>query len=109
MDKFKREIWKEDNLDIEYSSLNNLQVQKILYKLSEICNIPITKIDASSIFNEMLEVLTKEYILLNINDKDGFKELCTTLKLDIFHQSSIYVIWNYNEIDRIKSDVLCII
>ncbi|SHF00744.1 hypothetical protein [Dysgonomonas macrotermitis] len=106
MDAFKRQIWEKDNLNLEYSSLNNLQTQHILYKIEKLCNISVDSINDATIFIKICKRLNKEYILLNINEKDGFSDLCSLLKLDMRQTSTVYVVWNYNEIDKFRASVL---
>ena len=102
MENFKKEIWERDNLHLEYSSLNNLQIQQILHRLAKLCNVSVDSISNSSIFIRISEILKKETVLLNINEKEGFKDMCSLLKLNLHIDDSTYVIWNYNNIDKIS-------
>ena len=106
MEDFKKEIWQKDKLHLEYSSLNYLQIQQILDSLAKLCNVSVDSINDSSIFIKMSEILDKKVVLLNINEKEGFKDICSSLKLNVYLNSSIYVIWNYNNIDKISLYVL---
>lgn len=106
MENFKREIWKKDGHHFEYDSLNQLQIHQILDRLAKICNASIDSIDSPAIFAKISEILGKEDILLSINEKDGFKDMCSLLKVDVSKNSTIYVIWNYNNVDEIKTSVL---
>ena len=106
MEDFKKEIWEKDKLYLEYDSLNYLQIQQILCELAKLCNISVDDINDSSIFTKMSEILNKEDVLLNINEKEGFKDMCSLLKMNVQQNNTIYVIWNYNNIDKIKASVL---
>jgi len=106
MEDFKKEIWENDNLHLEYNSLDSLQMQQILHKLAKLCNISVDNINNSSIFIKMSEILKNEVVLLNINEKEGFKDMSLLLKLNAHQNNSVYVIWNYNNIDKISVDVL---
>jgi hypothetical protein len=106
MEDFKREIWEKDKLCLEYDSLSYTQIQQILNKFTVIYNIPIDSIDNSSIFDKMSNLLNKEVILLNINEKDGFRDMCLLLNLNISQNSAVYIIWNYNNVDKINIYIL---
>ena len=106
MKDFKREIWEKDGHHLEYDSLCQLQIHQTLYRLAVLCNVSIDSIEDSSIFIKMSEVLKKEVVSLNINEKEGFKDLCSLLKLDISKDGTVYIIWNYNDVDKIKVYVL---
>ena len=67
MEDFKKEIWENDNLHLEYDSLDYLQTQQILHRLAKLCNISVDSINNSSIFIKMLEILNKKNVLLSID------------------------------------------
>ena len=106
MEDFKKEIWEKDGYRLEYDSLNQLQIRQILHRLTEICSIPIDNIDNPAIFTKMSDMLSKKLVLSTINETDGFKDICSLLKLNIPKNSTVYIIWNYNTIDKIKACVL---
>ena len=103
MEDFKKEIWNKDKLHLEYSSLNNFQIQQILHRLAKLCNVSADTISDSSIFINMLEILKKEIVIQNINEKEGFRDMCSILKLNLHPNNSTYVIWDYNNIDMINA------
>lgn len=106
MEKFKREIWEKDELHIEYDSLDYQQIQQILYKIVKEYNVTIDNLNNSSFFINMSDILKKSVVLLDINEKDGFKDMCSLLKLNILQNSIVYVIWNYTDIDRFQACTL---
>lgn len=106
MEDYKIDIWKKDKINLEYELLNDLQIHQILHKIARLCNISIESINYSSIFFKMEETLNKKFVLLNINEKEGFRDLCLFLKLNIHQDSTVFVVWNYNDIDKISVSLL---
>jgi hypothetical protein len=106
MENFKIEIWIKDGIHIEYNSLNRVQSMQLLDTICMNYNIIFDKDKQSSFFIQLSDSLQNEISLYDINEPEGFKNLCTLLKIDIFPDQLVYVIWNFNDIDAIQSNVL---
>ena len=100
METFKIQIWKEDGLDLKFSTLNSSAIQRIIYDIEVKYNTTVLS------FSDLQSILNTELILLGINESDGFKSLMYLLNLDFPADTIVNVIWNYNEVDQIKYDVL---
>lgn len=105
MDEFKKDILKKENVSFHYDSLNEQQVLELLYQLADKYDIAFHIINSSSIFNCMYSILKNEYIV-NVNDENGFYLIRTSLKLSINDDDDVFIIWNYNDIDKIKVYIL---
>jgi len=106
MEKFKQEIWKKNALNIKFDSLNSMHTQSLMNYFKLKYDIQLAFSDNATFFNEVFSVLKKEEVILSINEKNGFIQLCQLLNIDISQTDFVTIIWNLNNSDRIKLNVL---
>jgi len=76
MEKFKQEIWKKNALNIKFDSLNSMHTQSLMNYFKLKYDIQLAFSDNATFFNEVFSVLKKEEVILSINEKNGFIQLC---------------------------------
>jgi len=104
MEDFKKEIWKNDNLDLAYSSLNYSEIEEIMHDIELQYDITISF--NSSFFIDISEMFNIKLTLLDINEPKGFEHLISSLNLNMLSDSVVNVIWNYNGIDQFKFETI---
>ncbi|BEG99979.1 hypothetical protein [Bacteroides sedimenti] len=104
MEEFKIMIWKEDNINIRYRSLDQAEIQKLLDDISDKLNIKIYC--DSFLFTKLSEILMDQVLLLNINEPDGFECFISKFNLHIPGNIPVNVIWNYDSVDCFEIDEL---
>ena len=106
MEKFKIEIWEKEGLNINFRPLNDIYIKKIIKNINKKNNIPIFNHSHTSFFEELLKYMHYELIFLEINMSQGFKELISLLNLNLSENDYVDVIWNYNEAEQFKYNIL---
>jgi len=104
MEEFKVDIWRKDNINVRYKSLNQVEKQKIIDDIAGKLKIRLSS--GSILFTKLLEILIDQMILLNINEPDGFECLVSIFNLNISEDAVVNVIWDYDSIDCFELDTL---
>lgn len=104
MEEFKVDIWRKDNIDVRYKSLNQVEKQKIIDDIAGKLKIRLSS--DSILFTKLLKILIDQIILLNINEPDGLECLVSKLNLNISEDTIVNVIWDYDSIDCFEFDKL---
>lgn len=57
-------------------------------------------------FVDIFDLFDKKIVLLDINNSDGFENICSSINISDNINEPIYVIWNYDEVDKISINTL---
>lgn len=106
MKDFKKNIWKEDGICLQYVPLDDTHIMQIMNHIASMYDISINSLNNSSLFDNIFNLFNKEIVVLDVNSDEGFKEICTSLNISETRDESIYVIWNYDDIDRVSMNML---
>ncbi|WP_321438345.1 hypothetical protein [uncultured Bacteroides sp.] len=104
MEEFKVDIWRKDNINVRYKSLNQVEKQKIIDDIAGKLKIRLSS--DSILFTKLLKTLIDQIILLNINEPDGLECLVSKFNLNLSEDAVVNVIWDYDSIDCLELDTL---
>lgn len=104
MEEFKVDIWRKDNINVQYRSLNQVEKQNIIDDIEGKLKIRLSC--GSNLFIKLLKILMDQMILLNINEPDGFECLVSKFNLNISEDTIVNVIWDCDSIDCFELDTL---
>lgn len=107
MKDYKENIWKEDGVCLTYESLDKVQITRMMNYISKTFGLSKKSLNASSMFVEIFDEFDKKGIVLNINNSNGFKEICSLLNINLDINELVYVIWDFDDVDKISIDDLC--
>jgi hypothetical protein len=106
MDIFKIENWKKDNKFIDYVSLSTSEIQEKIQEIAKLCNLDFDNIYNNSLFSNTLKVLHTHIVIQDINEPNTFYQILPLIKNEISMETHIYLIWDYDSVDKIKLSCL---
>lgn len=100
MENFKIENMLKDGFQLKHESLTSSEVNHLMDKIK--MEYHISEINKSNFFPKMSHVLKKTTELPTINESKGFQDLCAQLNITLPLQHYIYIIWDYDNVDKIR-------
>jgi len=106
MENFKVENWKKNNVRVEYTSLENGEVNEIINKISKLYNLSFNEINNNHFSVNILKKMNALVEISDINECNIFPKILSLLNDKPNIETNVYLVWNYNSIDRVTLSCL---